>query len=351
MDDRTAQLEEVLGAATRSRSLDESALAWLVDWELEDSRRSQAFGISVENAREAIARRWQLLRQIAQTRLDRLPLSSQPDAPFFATLWTLWLPLSQQLAEIRRSIDRPLVQGILGGQGTGKTTLAAALTEILDELGYAVVSLSIDDLYKTYWERQQLKVEDPRLVRRGPPGTHDVPLGIEVLDRLRRGQIPVDVPRFDKSVYGGDGDRTASERVELADIVLFEGWFVGVEPVDPTLFDNAPPPIATDEDKTFARDCNARLRDYLPLWERLDRLMVLYPVDYRLSQQWRLQAERDAIARGKDGMSDDEIFAFVEYFWNALHPDLFVEPLIGDRSRRQLVVRLNADRAIGAIFS
>ncbi|MGC9503964.1 glycerate kinase [Baaleninema sp.] len=351
MDDRTSRLEEILAAATRGQSIEESVLAWLVDWELRDSRRSQAFGISADNAREVIDRRWQLLRQIARKRLDRLPLSSQTNAPFLATLWTLWLPLSQQLAETRRSMTCPLVQGILGGQGTGKTTLAAALTEILDELGYAVASLSIDDLYKTHRERQQLKAEDPRLVRRGPPGTHDVALGIQVLDRLCRGETPLEVPRFDKSAYGGDGDRTNPEGVDRADIILFEGWFVGAKPIDPSVFDEAPSPIVTEADKAFARDCNARLWDYLPLWERLDRLMVLYPVDYHLSQQWRLQAERDAIARGQDGMSDEEIFAFVEYFWKALHPDLFVEPLIGDRSRRQLVVRIEADRSIGAIFA
>jgi len=37
-------------------------------------------------------------------------------------------------------------QGILGGQGTGKTTLAAMLSLILGQLGYHTLSLSLDDL-------------------------------------------------------------------------------------------------------------------------------------------------------------------------------------------------------------
>ncbi|MBP0005883.1 MAG: glycerate kinase [Cyanobacteria bacterium SBC] len=343
MDDLKSQLIQAI------ETLDDTLSSWLQQRELQNDRRAKAFGITSETVGESIDRRLQLLRKLADTEFVGMPLKDRSNAHFWPTLWDLWLPLALQLAEERRQLDRPFVQGILGGQGTGKTTLAAALTRILNRLGFTVVSVSIDDLYKTHEERQQLKREDPRFVRRGPPGTHDIALGLEVLDRLRQSQTPLEIPRFDKSAYGGDGDRSTPEVVEKADIVLFEGWFVGARPVDEAAFDNPPPPIATSEDQNFARHCNRLLRDYLPLWERLDRLMVLYPVDYHLSQQWRLQAEHDAIAQGKDGMSDAEIFEFVEYFWKALHPQLFVDPLFHDRSRAQLVVKIEADRSIGEI--
>ena len=71
--------------------------------------------------------------------------------------------------------------------------------------------------------------------------------------------------------------------MEGADIVLFEGWFVGVQPLNQNAFDTAPPPIVTATDREFARDMNAQLKDYLPLWERLDRLICSTQADYRLS--------------------------------------------------------------------
>jgi D-glycerate 3-kinase len=79
--------------------------------------------------------------------------------------------------------------------------------------------------------------------------------------------------------------------------------------------------------------------------------MVLDPVDYRLSQQWRLQAEHDQIAAGKPGMGDGEIIEFVEYFWKALHPALFIKPLTDHSTRlsTHLVVNIEADHSIGAI--
>jgi len=69
---------------------------------------------------------------------------------------------------------------------------------------------------------------------------------------------------------------------------------------------------------------NAQLQD-LPLWERLDRLILLYPADYRRSLEWRRQAEHQMTA-GSSGMTDAEVEQ-LEYFWRSLHPDLFIKPL------------------------
>ncbi|GAB4207159.1 MAG: hypothetical protein Fur006_64860 [Coleofasciculaceae cyanobacterium] len=282
------------------------------------------------------------------TQAKQIPLS-----PILLSLYNLWFPLALQLATSQQQLNRPFIQGILGGQGTGKTTLAIVLQLILARLGYRTLSLSLDDLYKTYAERQRLQEQDPRLIWRGPPGTHDVALGLELLDHLRQPNQhhSILVPRFDKSAWGGAGDRTTPEQVDYVDIVLFEGWFVGVRPIDPAIFDDStPPPIQTSDDRAFARDMNEQLKDYLPLWERLDRLMLLYPTDYRLSQQWRRQAEQQMIATGKSGMTDSQIDRFVEYFWKALHPELFITPLTQDPKYVDLVVEINPDRTLGGIY-
>jgi D-glycerate 3-kinase len=276
----------------------------------------------------------------------------QPPQLLEATLSHLWLPLAEQIASYRQAQSTTLIQGILGGQGTGKTTLAKILILILSHLGYRTLSLSLDDLYKTYSDRLALQQQDPRLIWRGPPGTHDIQLGLEILDRLRQpnADSPIAIPRFDKFAWQGAGDRGTPEIVNGADIVLFEGWFVGVRPIDPASFDHPPPPINTFADRQFARDMNTRLQEYLPLWDKLDRLIVLYPVDYRLSQQWRKDAEHQAISQGKTGMTDEQIEQFVEYFWKSLHPDLFIKPLLQDARRVDLVIEINRDRSIGKVF-
>lgn len=261
----------------------------------------------------------------------------------------LWLPIALNLAIRRKKLDRTLVQGILGGQGTGKTTLCIVLKFIFDYLGLTVAALSIDDLYLTYNERQALQQRDPRLIWRGPPGTHDVNLGLETIERcLQQDSVSkILMPRFDKSVFDGLGDRITPEAIAKPDILLFEGWFVGVRPINEDCFDNPPTPIVTSEDLQFAKDNNRRLDAYLPLWRKLDSLIVFYPEDYRLSKQWRKEAEHKMIATGKPGMSDDEIDRFVEYFWKSLHPKLFIEPLT---KTADLIVEIKSDRSLGRIF-
>ncbi len=321
---------------------------------LADKSRAKAFGLTPLNVEKIIQERTSLFQAIVSEVLSLQPFhSSTTKQQAILSLWKLWLPLAMQLASSRQKLRRPLIQGILGGQGTGKTTLGTVLSVILTHLGYCTLSLSIDDIYKTYEERQRLQKEDPRLIWRGPPGTHDIELGLQLLEQLRqpKQQAPILVPRFDKSAWGGIGDRSGTELVENVDIVLLEGWFVGVRPINATVFDgNTPAPIQTPADKLFARDMNEQLRDYLPLWEYLDRLIVLYPIDYRLSKQWRLQAEREMIATGKSGMSDAQISEFVEYFWKSLHPELFITPLTRNPSLVDLVVEINQDHTPGAVY-
>ncbi|MGB2923951.1 MAG: glycerate kinase [Limnothrix sp.] len=260
------------------------------------------------------------------------------------TLWELWLPLAQQIRDARQQQDQPLIYGILGGQGTGKTTLTQVLSQILAAWNFTCIAISIDDLYKTYAERQKLLETQPRLIWRGPPGTHDVETGLAVLTQLQQATAgdKIAIPRFEKSLHQGAGDRLEPEQVNPADIVLFEGWFVGCRPIDATKFADAPEPITTAEDRDFAIAINQALQAYVPLWEKLDRLMVLFPEDYRLSKTWRKDAEHKMIAQGKTGMSDAEIDDFVDYFWRSLHPDLFITPLTKDPTLTNLVIEIDA---------
>lgn len=273
------------------------------------------------------------------------------------TLWNLWLPLAHWLRQ--RLSNSPTIHGILGGQGTGKSTLVAILAEILKLWGVRVCCLSLDDLYLTYLERSQLQQQDPRLRWRGPPGTHDVALGLSTLKQLRQAHPtnPVEVPRFDKSLHNGAGDRTSPEIITGVDAVLFEGWFVGIRPIDPQQFDAVPNLVGPSGgssklnfDYPFAHDCNARLFSYLPLWDELDTLTLLKPLDYRLSQQWRRQAEHQMMASGRRGMGDQEINQFVEYFWQALHPELFIPALLHEPGHVDLVIEVNPDHSPGKIY-
>lgn len=276
------------------------------------------------------------------------------DAVLLENLWLYWMPLAQEIFKLHRRLNRPVIQGLLGGQGTGKSTLTKILQIILTKRGLRVYSLSLDDLYKTYAERQTLRQLNPLLIWRGPPGTHDVDLGLKIFDQFlgQQASTPIRVPVFDKYAVTGQGDRAGFEAIETPlDVLIFEGWCVGVHPIPDQRFDHPPAPIDSECDRQFARDMNAAIAAYVPLWERLDALWVLNPIDYRLSLGWRQEAESEAIASGKTGMSPSEIQRFVEYFWKALHPQLFIQPLTEPNPWVDWVIEIGADHAFQRIYS
>ena len=319
---------------------------------LADPLRAKVFNVTSDHVAEIMENRGDLLKLVFPdfSQFCQTSLKTDPQG-MLQVLWDVWLPLGMKIAAQHQESGKPFIQGILGAQGTGKTTMSHILGLILQHLGYRTLSFSLDDLYKTYSDRLALMQQDSRLVWRGPPGTHDIHLGLSLLDQIHQSKSPVIVPRFDKSAHGGAGDRTTSEVItNPIDIVLFEGWFVGVKPIPPKVLLTPPPPILTDVDKQFASDMNNQLKDYLPLWERLDSLIVLYPTDYRYSLAWRKQAERQMIAAGKSGMSDAEIEEFVNYFWRSLHPELFINPLVKS-SAVNLVIEINADHSFGKFRS
>src|SRR5690606_24630608 len=206
-----------------------------------------------------------------------------------------WRPLARRIAG---EGARPLVVGINGAQGSGKSTACRFLEALLQEHGLRAVTLALDDLYLTRVERLKLAEDDhPLFATRGVPGTHDVALGEAVLDALAMDR-PVTLPRFDK----GTDDR-AAERVPVqppVDVVLFEGWCVGAAPQPaPALREPVNGLEAEDDaDGAWRREVNRRLAtDYAALFGRFDLLVMLEVEDFEAVRANRLRQEQRLAAR------------------------------------------------------
>jgi D-glycerate 3-kinase len=331
----------ILKKLVYQKALDNSDLELLLFFELNDL--NNPFDLKKENILEEIKKRIELFLQVYDEIINICEIFNLRDRDvIFDLLWKLWLPLSIKIHHKKINKQNVFIQGILGSQGTGKTTLTKILALILQFLGWKTISISLDDLYKTYQERQELKIYDPRLIWRGPPLTHDINLGLQLFNNLQKKEVTeILIPHFDKSAYNGMGDRTNFETINKPDIVLFEGWFIGVKPIEESLFNYPPQPILTPEDIEFAKDNNKRLLDYLPLWEKLDSLIILSPKDYRFSLQWRKEAEQKMILDRKTGMTEEEITEFVNYFWRSLHPELFIKPLTKNSQLVDLVIEID----------
>lgn len=321
--------------------LTDASLAILLTWERSDLRRLEALAIDAQALELAIKARLQLLaewvRSVSDSQFEDL-LGMLPN------LWRLTLPLALQLVnQYRAEADTDcskaktlLVLGIVGLQGSGKSSLAASLHQLITLLGHRCLAFSLDDLYKTYAERQALQVRFPQLKWRGAPGTHDLDLGVAIFEQLRQGK-PAQVPRFDKSAWGGAGDRAGYELVETADVVILEGWCVGMTTLPMALLANQ---------SEFTLSCGLALADYQRLWQYLDRLLVVYAPNYAWSLAWRQEAEM----KTRQGLTAPEVAEFVSYFWQALPPSLYFPELLHRPNWQSLVVEIDRKRNYEAIY-
>lgn len=248
------------------------------------------------------------------------------------------------------SRHRPVVIGICGAQGAGKSTLAQAVQARCAAERLASAVLSLDDLYLTHAERQALaRHVHPLLATRGVPGTHDIALGLDVLDGLEAGG-PVALPRFDKA----RDDRVSEHDWPIVgpgcQVLVLEGWCLGAFPQRTR--ELAEPVNALeageDPDGRWRRWVNDMLGDsYQRLFARIDRLVLLAAPGFEVVHRWRSEQERDLAARaGPDDkvMSEAQIARFIAHYERITRAILAEMP-----ARADLVVRLDRDRRPQAI--
>tara|TARA_R110001592_G_scaffold215025_2_gene468251 strand:+ start:19633 stop:20559 length:927 start_codon:yes stop_codon:yes gene_type:complete len=220
---------------------------------------------------------------------------------------------------------RPLLVAVNGSQGSGKTTLCAWLCAHLQaQQGVRAIALSLDDFYLTRAERRELALSvHPLLATRGVPGTHDMALLNTTLDALLAPArtVAVSVPRFDKA---RDDRRLRSRWDEFegrVDVVLLEGWCLGARPETVAALRQPVNRLEREEDpdgswRSYAN--HALQQDFLPLYERVDKWVMLAAPSFDCVYRWRLEQERK-LARATQGeqdgvMTDQQLARFVQFY-------------------------------------
>jgi len=222
-----------------------------------------------------------------------------------------------------------LLVGINGSQGSGKSTLASLLALLLRQFhGLGVIQLSIDDFYLTRESRRSLAERvHPLLATRGVPGTHDLPLMRETLQRLLNGNGEVPIPRFDKAI----DDRCPADQWEFVsaplDLVIIEGWCFGtpaqseealLKPVNDL-------EAREDPDAVWRRYVNRQIVEhYQSIYQMVDLWIMLQAPSFDCVYQWRLEQEQkladklkltdDSAPMQNQVMSAQQIARFIQHY-------------------------------------
>lgn len=258
--------------------------------------------------------------------------------------------IAQHQAKFKDKEDiPPLVIGFSAPQGCGKTTLVFALDFLFQMIGRKSATISIDDFYLTAEGQNKLREANPGnalLEFRGNAGSHDLPFSVETLTALTKMSkegTKMKLPRYDKSAFGGRGDRadpsTWPEIEGPLTVVLFEGWMLGFKPLPVEAVKAVDPQLEI---------VNKNLEAYYDAWDKYIQSWIVIKIkDPSCVYQWRLQAEIAMREAGNPGMSDDEVRDFVSRYlpaYNAYLPTLYSEGPSGSDPQHLLNIEIDEKR-------
>ncbi|MDG2045716.1 MAG: hypothetical protein P8J79_00750 [Halioglobus sp.] len=238
-----------------------------------------------------------------------------------------WLtPVARSLARFHRAANRPILVAINGCQGSGKTTAADYLcTSLIEQHGIKTITLSLDDFYLTYEERQALaESTHPLLATRGVPGTHDMVLLRRTLAQLL-GADPkrsIAIPLFDKATDDRCPPAHWKRINSPVQCVLLEGWCLGAKPESADTLAQPVNDLERYEDPLvlWREYHNAFLtHHFVPLYLLFDQWIMLQAPSFDCVFNWRREQEYKLAACLPPGkvqnlMDDDALHRFIQHY-------------------------------------
>jgi len=234
------------------------------------------------------------------------------------------IPVSFWISK-RINKKKPLIIGLAGGQGSGKTTISSILTLILQKyFKLNVCKVSIDNFYKTRKDRKLLfKNKHTLLMTRGVPGTHDINLILKFFKKIKSKNFKnIQIPIFNKAIDDRCSKALWQKIKTKPDVVIFEGWCVGARA---QISSQLKKPINSlekvyDKDAKWRSYVNNQLKKkYKTLFNQLDGLLYLKAKNFSLLREWRLKQERKLWVQTKNKknlkiMSSGDVINFMQTY-------------------------------------
>ena len=282
-------------------------------------------------------------------RRDGLGLARHMWPPSTAERWITAVALPfLNLVESAAAAGETQLIGLSALPGCGKSTLGAWLEAAALECKASIAVVSLDDFY---WPAEQLETcmrGNPWDAPRGLPGSHDLALLQDSLDRWQSTGI-LRAPCFERSLRDGRGDR-AGWRDLHAQVVVLEGWFIGVDPWSPKqeaadlAMHSASALVPTPAEIAYRPRINAALHPYSSLWDRMATIWHLKAPDTQATVMWKEQQDASMLQSTGIAMEATMFRKFLRMLQLAILPSA-----LQSISRAEIVIQIDAERQVESI--
>ena len=247
---------------------------------------------------------------------------SEPFRDKIGQLNNFYIPISKMIHDSYLGNERTKIIGLTGGQGSGKSTISNILKIILKEyFNLNTVIFSIDDFYKTNKERRAMSAKiSPLFLTRGVPGTHDTKFLLSCVNSLKKSKFKkLMIPKFDKSIDDRVSKNKWQKIIKKPNIVIFEGWCVGVTPQkkkDLLVSINVLEKVK-DKKRVWRNKVNKELKNqYQKIFKLIDKIIFLKIPSFKHVYKWRLLQEKKLriTSKGKKTMTDFQVKNFIMFY-------------------------------------
>lgn len=247
---------------------------------------------------------------------------SEPFRDKLGQLKKFYIPIGNSIYKSFENEKTTKVIGLTGGQGSGKSTISNILKIVLKEyFNLETVIFSIDDFYKTLKERKIMSEKvSPLFLIRGVPGTHDARMLHNCIKNLKKTKFKkMMIPKFDKSIDDRCSYSKWMKVRKKPNIVIFEGWCVGVSPQKKKdlIFPINKLEKQKDKSKIWRTRVNIEIKKkYQKIFDLIDKIIFLKVPDFNYVFKWRLLQEKKLkiASKGKKIMSEDQISNFIMFY-------------------------------------
>ena len=160
----------------------------------------------------------------------------------------------------------------------------------------------------------------PLFLTRGVPGTHDTNLLFSCLKKLKKSNFSkILIPKFDKSIDDRLPKKKWQKVEKKQDIVIFEGWCVGVTPQKEKDLIVPLNELEKDKDKKriWRTKVNTELKKkYKDIFKLIDTTIFLKVPSFKHVFKWRLLQEKklSVTSKGKKIMNKTQIKNFIMFY-------------------------------------
>lgn len=243
---------------------------------------------------------------------------------FLHTARKWYIPLADQLKQHHNGAKSTFYVGLNGSQGSGKSTLADFLQSYLQhKYKLNVIVMSLDDFYLDQSQRMALSIKvHPLFETRGVPGTHNIEMAKQLLNKLGKTRGELALPKFDKANDNPKSEKLWPTTQTPVDIVIFEGWCFGVEAQTNASLVVPINELERCEDETavWRSFANRQLaKHYQPMYALMDFWIMLKAPSFQDVYTWRLEQEQKLIAATTDQdapglMNPRQIARFIQFY-------------------------------------